>query len=193
MTGQPRTRLIPGLTHCQAVRSGFLRLRRFILGERHSRQATRGGGGGGHAWSAVTAACRGCPAPPLRRPAVGGPRAVSSRARGAVTGSRVEARVAEEEPGWSRDAGELAACFTVHARDLFGYACVLSGADRPWPAISSRPRSRRPPPSGARYAACPLISAVTGCGRHWPPRPSAGRVIRLAARPSPRRSGGSPS
>ena len=32
---------------------------------------------------------------------------------------------------WSRDAGELAACFTVHARDLFGYACVLTDADRP--------------------------------------------------------------
>jgi DNA-directed RNA polymerase specialized sigma24 family protein len=32
---------------------------------------------------------------------------------------------------WSRDAEELAACFTVHARDLFGYACVLADADRP--------------------------------------------------------------
>jgi DNA-directed RNA polymerase specialized sigma24 family protein len=32
---------------------------------------------------------------------------------------------------WSRDAEELAACFTVHARDLFGYACVLTDADRP--------------------------------------------------------------
>ena len=31
----------------------------------------------------------------------------------------------------SRDAEELAACFTVHARDLFGYACVLTDADRP--------------------------------------------------------------
>ena len=31
---------------------------------------------------------------------------------------------------WSRDAGELAACFTVHARDLFGHACVLADADR---------------------------------------------------------------
>ena len=32
--------------------------------------------------------------------------------------------------GWSCDAGQLAACFTGHSRDLFGYACVLSGADR---------------------------------------------------------------
>ena len=40
-----------------------------------------------------------------------------------------EARVAEEVARWSREAGELAACFTVHARDLFGYACVVSGAD----------------------------------------------------------------
>ena len=32
---------------------------------------------------------------------------------------------------WSRDAEELAACFTVHGRDLFGYACVLTDADRP--------------------------------------------------------------
>ena len=31
---------------------------------------------------------------------------------------------------WSRDAEELAACFTGHARDLFGYACVLTDADR---------------------------------------------------------------
>ena len=38
--------------------------------------------------------------------------------------------MAEEETGWSHDAGELAACFTVHARDLFGYACVVSAADR---------------------------------------------------------------
>jgi RNA polymerase sigma-70 factor (ECF subfamily) len=29
-----------------------------------------------------------------------------------------------------RDAGELAACFTAHARDLFGYACVLTRGDR---------------------------------------------------------------
>ena len=41
------------------------------------------------------------------------------------------ARVAEEDSIWSRDAEELAACFTVHARDLFGYACVLTDADRP--------------------------------------------------------------
>ena len=40
-----------------------------------------------------------------------------------------EARVAEEAAHLSCEAGELAACFTVHARDLFGYACVVSGAD----------------------------------------------------------------
>jgi len=28
------------------------------------------------------------------------------------------------------DAEELAACFTTHARDLFGYACVLARGDR---------------------------------------------------------------
>jgi DNA-directed RNA polymerase specialized sigma24 family protein len=39
--------------------------------------------------------------------------------------------VAEEERIWSRDAAELAACFTAHARDLYGYACVLCDADRP--------------------------------------------------------------
>lgn len=50
---------------------------------------------------------------------------------GAATGSPREARVAEEDRIWSRDAEELAACFTVHARDLFGYACVLTDADRP--------------------------------------------------------------
>jgi RNA polymerase sigma-70 factor (ECF subfamily) len=29
-----------------------------------------------------------------------------------------------------RDAEELAECFTVHARDLFGYACVVARGDR---------------------------------------------------------------
>jgi RNA polymerase sigma factor (sigma-70 family) len=29
-----------------------------------------------------------------------------------------------------RDADELAECFTVHARDLFGYACVVARGDR---------------------------------------------------------------
>ena len=38
--------------------------------------------------------------------------------------------MAEEVTDWSGEAGELAACFTVHARDLFGYACVVCGADR---------------------------------------------------------------
>lgn len=38
--------------------------------------------------------------------------------------------MAEAEGNWSGDAGELAACFTVHARHLFGPACVLAGADR---------------------------------------------------------------
>ena len=32
--------------------------------------------------------------------------------------------------GWPCDDGELAACFTAHSRDLFGYACVLCDADR---------------------------------------------------------------
>jgi DNA-directed RNA polymerase specialized sigma24 family protein len=39
--------------------------------------------------------------------------------------------VAEEDRIWARDAEELAACFTMHARDLFGYACMLTEADRP--------------------------------------------------------------
>ena len=38
--------------------------------------------------------------------------------------------MAEEVTGWPCDEGELAACFTAHSRDLFGYACVLSDADR---------------------------------------------------------------
>ena len=38
--------------------------------------------------------------------------------------------MAEESRDWSRETEELGACFTVHARDLFGYACVLSDADR---------------------------------------------------------------
>jgi DNA-directed RNA polymerase specialized sigma24 family protein len=38
--------------------------------------------------------------------------------------------VAEEDRIPSPGAEELAACFTVHARDLYGYACALTGADR---------------------------------------------------------------
>jgi len=38
--------------------------------------------------------------------------------------------VAEESRNWSCDAEELTASFRLHARDLFGYACVLSDADR---------------------------------------------------------------
>jgi RNA polymerase sigma-70 factor (ECF subfamily) len=43
--------------------------------------------------------------------------------------SRTEAWVGDEKisPG---DAGELAACFAAHGRDLFGYACVLARGDR---------------------------------------------------------------
>jgi hypothetical protein len=48
----------------------------------------------------------------------------------ALTALLVEARVANEFRNWSRDTEELATCFTVHARDLFGGACVLSDADR---------------------------------------------------------------
>jgi DNA-directed RNA polymerase specialized sigma24 family protein len=38
--------------------------------------------------------------------------------------------VADEVRNWSRDTEELAACFTIHACDLFGDACVLSDGDR---------------------------------------------------------------
>jgi DNA-directed RNA polymerase specialized sigma24 family protein len=48
----------------------------------------------------------------------------------ALTALLVETRVAEESRNWSCDAEDLAASFTVNARDLFGYACVLSDADR---------------------------------------------------------------
>ena len=37
----------------------------------------------------------------------------------ALTALLVETRVAEESRNWSCDAEELAASFTVHARDLF--------------------------------------------------------------------------
>ena len=94
-----------------------------------------GWGGGGHAVSshrsapgmpgAISAAVRGWWPPCC---VITGSGAVTGW--GAVTGSRAEARVAEEVMGWSCDAGELAACFTAHSRDLFGYACVLSDADR---------------------------------------------------------------
>jgi hypothetical protein len=38
--------------------------------------------------------------------------------------------VTEGDRNGSRHAEDLAACFTVHARDLFGYACELSGGNR---------------------------------------------------------------
>ena len=50
------------------------------------------------------------------------------RAAGSA-GCRAEAWVGEEKI-CSRDAGELAACFAVHAAGLFGYACVLARGDR---------------------------------------------------------------
>jgi RNA polymerase sigma factor (sigma-70 family) len=44
-------------------------------------------------------------------------------------GSRWEARVGDEKIS-STDAEELAACFKVHAGDLFGYACFVTRGDR---------------------------------------------------------------
>jgi RNA polymerase sigma factor (sigma-70 family) len=41
----------------------------------------------------------------------------------------VEAWVGDEKIS-ARDAEELAACFTAHAHDLFGYACVMARGDR---------------------------------------------------------------
>jgi DNA-directed RNA polymerase specialized sigma24 family protein len=48
----------------------------------------------------------------------------------ALTALLVETRVAEESRNGPCDADELTASFRLHARDLFGYACVLSDADR---------------------------------------------------------------
>jgi hypothetical protein len=44
-------------------------------------------------------------------------------------GSCAEASVGDEGIS-ARDADELAACFAVHARELFGYACVIARGDR---------------------------------------------------------------
>jgi RNA polymerase sigma-70 factor, ECF subfamily len=46
-----------------------------------------------------------------------------------AAGPRAEARVGDGQIS-ARDAEELAACFTAHARHLFGYACVVSRGDR---------------------------------------------------------------
>ena len=48
---------------------------------------------------------------------------------GGRSGSCAEARVGDEVIS-SRDCEELAACFAVHARELFGYACVIARGDR---------------------------------------------------------------
>jgi len=46
-----------------------------------------------------------------------------------TAGSLAEVSVAGEQLS-PRDAEELAECFTAHARDLFGYACVVARGDR---------------------------------------------------------------
>lgn len=46
-----------------------------------------------------------------------------------MAGSLAEARVSDEKIS-PRDAAELAECFAAHARDLFGYACVVARGDR---------------------------------------------------------------
>jgi RNA polymerase sigma factor (sigma-70 family) len=75
-------------------------------------QVRRGAGGRGRSYGRV--------------PAV---RVWSRRADpGAVPAALAEAGVGEEKIS-ARDAEELAACFTAHARELFGYACVLTRGD----------------------------------------------------------------
>src|ERR1700722_7719983 len=82
MTGQPRTRVIPGLTPVGQYDLAFCAGSAFLSMSAIRDRLPRGGEGG------------------------------------------------DTRSIWSRDAGELAACFTVHGRDLFGYACVLTDADR---------------------------------------------------------------
>jgi RNA polymerase sigma-70 factor (ECF subfamily) len=47
-----------------------------------------------------------------------------------MAGRRAEAWVSDDRIS-ARDAEELGALFAAHARDLFGYACVLTRGDRP--------------------------------------------------------------
>src|SRR5882757_494548 len=136
MIGQPRTRLIPGLAQLRGSKTGFSRLARFILGGRHSRQATQGWGGGrpravsshrsAPGISGAISAAVSVPRPPYCVITC----SVAVRCSEALAALRMEVRVADESRNWSLDTEELAACFTVHARGLFGYACVLSGADQ---------------------------------------------------------------
>ena len=112
---------------------------------------------------------------------------------GAVTGSRAEARVAEEETGRSCDAGELAACFTVHARDLFGYACVVSGADRALAGELVQAAFE-----AAATVWCTLRGLPADQCRDWLRETLAAAaqdrtVTPRTARSFPRRTGGSPS
>ena len=101
--------------------------------------------------------------------------------------------MAEEDRHWSCEAGELAACFTVHARDLFGYACVVSGADR---ALAGELVQ------AAFEAAATVWGTLSGLPadqcRDWLRETLAAAAQSrtghpVAARSSPRRTGGSPS
>ncbi len=98
----------------------------------------------------------------------------------------------EGDRNGSRHAEDLAACFTVHARDLFGYACALSGGNR---ALAGLIRPVRVPGGGhglvhvKRPARRSVPRLVAGhAGQHGP---APGRPTRQARRSPPRRTGGS--
>src|SRR5216684_9372631 len=123
MTGQPGTPLIPGLAELASSKIWLSTLGALYPWWAPFATGYPGWGGGrpravsSHRSApgisgAISAAVR-VPRPPycvITCP-------VAIRCSEALTALRMEVRVAEESRNWSRDAEELAACFTVHARD----------------------------------------------------------------------------
>ena len=101
--------------------------------------------------------------------------------------------MAEENQTWSRDAEELTACFTVHARDLFGYACALSDGNRRLAGDLVEATFE------AAAAVWCTVGGLPGDQCHGWLRDTLAAAaerrtgIRRAARSSPRRTSGSPS
>ena len=66
------------------------------------------------------------------------------------------------------EAEELAACFTAHARDLFGYACVLTRGDRALAEDLVQAAFEAAGPGLAGLRCLAEEQRAAGCAGHWP-------------------------
>ena len=144
---------------------------------------TAGGGKGFVAAVRLTLVIRfGCAVQPSLRPGLcgAGLRALAGRDDRILAGSfRSSGSAPGRRPGWvmrrspARDAEELAACFTAHARELFGYACVLARGDRALAEDLVQAAFEAAAGRGGRCGAWPRTSAAAGCAQPWPTSRSA--------------------